>query len=82
MNQAELLAYFQMLGLKKVMRRTYRSNNITLLLTLTNCKLEALLQMVTVNTVTYIHTLSQLKPYEKSYYEPVRINKLLNLVRY
>ena len=30
MNQAELLAYFQMLGLKKVMRCTYRSNNITL----------------------------------------------------
>lgn len=30
MNQAELLAYFQMLGLKKVMNCTYRSNNITL----------------------------------------------------
>lgn len=30
MNQAELLAYFQLLGLKKVMRYTYRSNNITL----------------------------------------------------
>ena len=30
MNQAELVAYFQMLGLKKVMSGTYRSNNITL----------------------------------------------------
>ena len=30
MNQAELVAYFQMLGLKKVMRGTYRSNNIIL----------------------------------------------------
>ena len=30
MNQAELVAYFQMLGLKKVMNCTYRSNNITL----------------------------------------------------
>ena len=30
MNQAELVAYFQMLGLKKVMSCTYRSNNITL----------------------------------------------------
>ena len=30
MNQAELVAYFQMLGLKKVMTGTYRSNSITL----------------------------------------------------
>lgn len=30
MNQAELVAYFRMLGLKKVMRCTYRNNNITL----------------------------------------------------
>ena len=30
MNQAELVAYFQMLGLKKVMNCTYRSNNIIL----------------------------------------------------
>ena len=30
MNQVELVAYFQMLGLKKVMSGTYRSNNITL----------------------------------------------------
>ena len=27
-----------------------------------------------------IHTLSQLKPYEKSYYEPIRINQLLTLI--
>ena len=30
MNQAELVAYLQMLGLKKVMHCTYRSNNIIL----------------------------------------------------
>ena len=30
MNQAELVAYFQMLGLKKVIHCAYRSNNITL----------------------------------------------------
>ena len=30
MNQAELVAYFQMLGLKKVISGTYRNNNITL----------------------------------------------------
>ena len=30
MNQAELLAYFQMLDLKKVISGTYRNNNITL----------------------------------------------------
>ena len=30
MNQAELVAYFQLLGLKKGMLGTYRSNNITL----------------------------------------------------
>ena len=30
MNQTELVAYFQMLGLKKVLSGTYRSNNIIL----------------------------------------------------
>ena len=30
MNQAELVAYLQMLGLKKGMSGTYRSNNIIL----------------------------------------------------
>ena len=30
MNQAELVAYFQMLGLKKGLLGTYHSNNITL----------------------------------------------------
>ena len=30
MNQAELVAYFQILGLQKVMRDTYRINDIVL----------------------------------------------------
>ena len=30
MNQAELVAYFQMLGLKRGLLGTYHSNNITL----------------------------------------------------